>query len=204
MTQSGTHPWPTTQAPLFAERFALTIAALLAFVARLGPHHRILAPILYPLLRRIARARTIFALYMRRAAAGNPQPPPRKPRPADTSPPRAPRRPTPHFPTRHGWLRHALRQHPQAHNIGAWRGQIEHLFADPTLAALIAATPSLDRALNPLRRLLGLGEPPPPRPRAPRKPRPARPAPPQASLPPFSPPNRLTPRNARLARKKPA
>ena len=189
-------------APHFAERFAMSITPLLTFVNRICLRHPTVAPLLFVLLRRLSRARRLFTLYMTRIAAGWTQPAPlrrhvgpiRK-RPATQA--------QPNLPTGHFRLSQAFRYHPKAHFIGCWASQIQHLFNDPALAALIAATPSLDRALNPLRRMLGLAL-------APRKPRP-KPAPKPLTLaqrashnfgtpdrPSYAIPNLLTLHNARL------
>jgi hypothetical protein len=93
---------------------------------------------------------------------------------------------------------------PEAAAFGA---QLQHLLADPEMAALVAAAPQAGRVLRPLCRMLGVRPPPgplapPSRPRAPAPPSPGLtrgpappspgltrgPAPPSASLPAAAPP----------------
>jgi hypothetical protein len=96
-----------------------------------------------------------------------------------------PRPPDP-LPKKFGWL---LKLVPDS--VGS-RSQLEYLFRDPEMAALLEAAPkSLGRPLRSLCHMLGLRPPeilaPPARPPKPRKPRPAKAAKPPP-LPPIGPP----------------
>ena len=76
--------------------------------------------------------------------------------PTDPAPPRPPRDPAQCLPRRPGWLLAAL---PDiAHAVAV---ELATLLADPALAALLAAAPTLHRSLRPLLRSLGLTEAPP-------------------------------------------
>jgi hypothetical protein len=77
--------------------------------------------------------------------------PPASPAEAWPAPPRLPALPPPHrLPRGFGWL---LRLAPEA---AAYGGQVEHLLADPEMAALLAAAPQAGRILRPLCRMLAI------------------------------------------------
>ena len=92
--------------------------------------------------------------------------------------PRATRKTPPLRLPRHlGWLL------PLVPDATAARAQLEHMFRDPEMIALMQSAPvPMARALRPLCRMLGTPPPPiiapPERPKPPRRPRAARPAPP--------------------------
>jgi hypothetical protein len=90
------------------------------------------------------------------------------------------------LPSKFGWLL------PLVPDAVVWRSQLEHLFRDPEVVALLAAAPApLGRPIRSLCWMLLLRPPdilaPPRRPRRPAKPRPPR-EPKPAPLPPIGPP----------------
>ena len=163
---------PRLLAPDFAARFSAIIAQLIGFIAlRLGRHPR-LAALTPRFCNRLNRAARIIAATMARIAAGTH----RAPRPdLRRNRVRAPRTIAPlALPTSPGWLLRALK-----HEAAITRIHLETLLAEPGMAELLTAAPTLQRLLNPLRRALAIGfepravkpKPPPPPPAPKPKPR---------------------------------
>ena len=132
------------------------------------------------LSRRIRR----FASLVARFRAGRLRQSAPRPRPASAarSPvpgPPTPSPPAPRLSRRRGWLL------PLIPNAIGYASQLSHLIAQPDMAELIAAAPSLGRLLRPLARMLAIDLPPAPqrlpRPKTPRlnppRAKPARPNP---------------------------
>ncbi len=167
-----------------ADRFVRLIEGLCRAVATHGAGRALAGPLailLWCRLRRMAVRFTALAIRLRpgtwparlRQRSGKSGPPAHR------------------LPQNFAWL---VRLLPEA-AVGA--SQLQHLLADPDMAALIAAAPQAGRVLRPLCRMLGVRPPPaltrPPRPRIPARPRPAAPlrAPPGAEpAPPSRPPSR--------------
>jgi hypothetical protein len=171
-------PTPTLTA---AERFASILLWLSHVVAARSGGDRLSFPLIALIVTRIREIKQCVARIVARIDAGSYAPrrfsAPRRPPGV-----RRPRPPGP-LPQTFGWL---LQLVPEA--VGC-RGQLENLFRDPEMAALLAAAPaSLRRPLRSACWMLGLRPPPipaPPRPPAPapapaaaRKTPPPRPAPP--------------------------
>ena len=165
---------PRLLAPDFAARFSAIIAQLIGFIAlRLGRHPR-LAALTPRFCNRLNRAARIIAATMARIATGKH----RAPRPdLRRNRVRAPRTSIPlALPTSPGWLLRALK-----HEAALTRMHLETLLAEPGMAELLAAAPTLHRLLNPIRRALGIGhepraiKPPPPPPPPQPQPEPAKP-----------------------------
>ncbi len=160
-----------------AERFARLVAALCRAVAA-GHGRGIPGPLVLLVWSRLRRMAVRFARLAARVRAGA--------LPARAAPRRPGRSgpPPPPLPRKSGWLISLV---PQA---AASASQLQHLLADPEMAALVAAAPQMGRILRPLCRMLGVVPPPGlcserrpaparPRPAAPR-PEAPRPAPPAA------------------------
>ncbi len=169
-----------------AEAAAARAAAgrpVLARPAHLAHHVALVltAPLFRVLWARLGRIAARFARLAARIPAGAP------PRPSTTRPsitrPFTPQphtiRPLPpappplswaHLPRRPGWLARVV---PPP--LCPARSQLQHLLADPDMAALLAASPGLRRTLRPLCRMLAL--PPPPEPPQPGPPQPGSPQP---------------------------
>ena len=149
------NPAPSTPdlqalAPDVARRFTLIIAALAALIARVFLHNPRLLPLFIPLCNRLNRAARRFSTLMARIAAN--QHPKRRPgrvRPGS-------RKPRPPIPTSYAWLIRAIPY--EAAGLGA---QLAHLLAEPGVAELLAAAPSAQRLLNPIRHALALSPKPP-------------------------------------------
>ncbi len=149
-------PPPPNPAP--AERFAQLIDALCRAVAAHGARHRLAGPILLLLWSRLRRMAARVARLAARLRLGT-LPPARRPAsPRPGGPP--PRR----LPQGFAWV---VRLVPEAASSAS---QLRHLLADPQMAALVEAAPSMGRLLRPLCRMLGVRPPPglkpPPRPAA--------------------------------------
>ncbi len=181
--------FPSTP-PAPAERFALILDGLCqAVAARGGGRDRLAGPLVILIWSRLRRLGVRFAALAARIAAGRhrrflarrpPRPTPRRPA----------QRPLPHGPA---WL---LRLVPQASGYGS---QLQHLLAEPEMAALIQSAPQMRRLLRPLCRMLGVRPPPAPRPPPPaaaevRPPAaPAQPPEPSSPAPPGPAPVRVPP-----------
>jgi hypothetical protein len=168
-----------------ADRFALVIAGLCRAIAARSAWHRLATPLLVLVWSRLGRTAARFAALAARVRAGTPSPSTAACRSGPSGPP--PQR----LPGNFAWL---LRFVPEA---AASASQLQHLLADPDMAALLAAAPQAGRLLRPLCRMLGVHPPPGiGKPRAPRPTPPPRPAaaekpPPAASAPaPPRPPTR--------------
>ncbi len=168
-----------------AERFARLIDGLCrAVAARSG--RGLAGPLIVLIWSRLRRIAARFALLAGRIRDGRLAAPAARRRHRAAPRPPAPR---PRLPRGVAWL---VRLVPEAAASGA---QLQHLLADPEMAALIAAAaPQMRRILGPLCRMLKIRPPPgpltpSPRPRAPAPPRPASSglAPP-AGAPPTGPP----------------
>ncbi len=153
-----------------AERLARLIDGLCRAVAARGPGGFLARPVLLLLWSRLKQASTRILRLAARARAGT-LPAPRAPR---ASPRRVlSRQPPRRLPWRAGWL---LRPVPDARAIAS---QLEHLLAQPDMAALLAAAPGVERLLRPLCRMLGVARPRPPLRSTPRsRPAPRQPPPP--------------------------
>lgn len=139
-----------TRAP--AERFAQIIDTLCSAVAARAATHRLARPVLVLLWSWLRRTARRFGRLAARVQAGRPSRPrrPAAPRPPR---PRAPR--TPRLPRGFAWV---IRLVPYAAAGSA--SQLQHLLAEPDMAALIAAAPTAGRLLRPLCRMLGVRLPP--------------------------------------------
>ncbi len=166
---------PPTAPPAPAERFGLLIEGLCRAIAARSAVSRLAAPLLLLLWPRLRRMAARFARLAARFRAGRLPARPAARRPGRSGPPPQP------LPKTSAWL---VRLVPAA---AAQAAQLQHLLADPELAALLAAAPQAGRVLRPLCRMLGVAPPGPPAP--PRPPRAAPAAPAQAS-PAASPPLR--------------
>ncbi len=163
-----------------AERLARIIDGLCQAVAARGPGGFLATPLLVLLWSRLKQASVRI---LRLAARAGTPPAPRAAlrQPAARQPVQHPPRRLPH---RAGWL---LQPVPDARAIAA---QLQHLLAQPDMAALLAAAPGIERLLRPLCRMLGVTRPTlPPRPVPPSRPAP-RQAPPSPPPPPASPQSR--------------
>jgi len=168
--------------PTAAERIARFLLHLIQGVAaRSG------AGLPFPLIaligNRIRLIKQSIARLAARVADGTYAPRRSGPRRESESP--KPRQESP-LPSKFGWLL------PLVPDAVVWRSQLEHLFRDPEVVALLAAAPaSLGRPIRSLCWMLLLRPPdilaPPRRPRRPAKPRPPR-EPKPAPLPPIGPP----------------
>ncbi len=142
----------STPPPTPAESFATLLRCLsLAVMAMMGGE-RLPLPLIGQIVDRIRRIKQRFATLAARIRDGRFTARPaatRRPRPGQPPPPKNP------LPTTFGWL---LKLVPEAVQ---YRGQLEILFQDAEMAALLAAAPtSMRRPLRSLCRMLGL--PPPP------------------------------------------
>jgi hypothetical protein len=186
-----------------AEGFATIIRWLVQSVAAMSGGDRLTYRVIGLIADRIRVINQGFKRLVARLAAGTYKPRHgfHRSRPIDPKP----RRPNP-LPEEFGWL---LTLVPDA--IG-YRSQLEYLFRDPAMAALMAAAPaSMARVLRPLCWMLRLPPPPilaRPRPRPRREPEPepgagpapeAGPAPPAAPAPPLQPGSRRSPPPGRPA-----
>ena len=179
------NPAPSTPdlqalAPDVARRFTLIIAALAALIARVFLHNPRLLPLFIPLCNRLNRAARRFSTLMARVAANKL---PRRYRQGRTR--ATNRKPKPPIPTSYAWLIRAIPY--EAAGLGA---QLAHLLAEPGVAELLAAAPTAQRLLNPIRHAHALS-PKPPWPK--RKPAPAPKAPPAERAPPPTKPRPLYP-----------
>jgi hypothetical protein len=183
-------PTPPPRSP--AERFAALLLCISQAVGKRtgwGLHGWVIALItnrVRGIKQRFARlaARIAAGSYVPRqaavaAAATTPSRPPIDRPPID----RKPRQKNP-LPQKFGWLAKLI---PEAVCYGS---QLEHLFRDPEMAALLEAAPEpMRRTLRPLCHMLGVRLPPPiALPAKPRKPRVRRPKPPEPPLHPPHPP----------------
>ena len=167
-------------APAPAERFAGIIAGLRHAIAAAAAKNAPARPLLLLLWSRLHRFVVRFAALSARVAAGTaaPRRRPASPRPAAERS----RKPYQRLPRRFAWLPPLV-----PGEAAAYGSQLQHLLAEPEMAALIAAAPQAGRVLRPLCRMLGVRlppallppppAPPPARPVAPSRPRPAAPGP---------------------------
>ena len=147
-----------TLAPIVALRLTAILAGLAALIARAFLKNPRFLPIILPLHRRLTHAARRFAALMAGLAAG--QLPRQRP-----SRPGGGRGPKPAIPTTKAWLIHTLR-----HEAVFYRGLLAALLAEPGVADLLAAAPSAQRLLNPIRRALHLPTVANPRPKPPPEP----------------------------------
>ena len=150
-----------------AERFASIMKGLGEAVAARGGRGGLAGPLVILIWSRLSRMAVRFARLAARIRAGTAAPRRRAtPRPAGDRP----RKPYPRLPRRFAWLP------PLVPGAGAYGSQLQHLLADPEMAALLAAAPQAGRILRPLCRMLGvrpphgLRAPPPSPPAAPTRP----------------------------------
>ncbi len=162
-----------TVLPAPADRFARVIDLLCRAIAAHSAGAPRVRPLLLLVWSRLRRMAVRFARLAARVQAG--APPATRPRPARSGPPPKP------LPRGFAWL---VRLVPAT---AASAAQLQHLLADPEMAALIAAAPQAGRILRPLCRMLGirpppgLSRPPPAAPAAPSRPAATGRAPPPAS-----------------------
>lgn len=139
-------------APEIARRFTLIMASIVALIARAFLRNPLLLPLIVPLYNRLNRAARRFTTLMARVAA-NKFPTPRTP----TGEKRAgTRKPKPPIPTTHAWLIRAI-----PYEAASFASQLAHLLAEPGVAELLAAVPTVQRILNPIRHALALTPKPP-------------------------------------------
>ena len=173
-------PNPPPRTP--AECFATILLWLSRTVNSHGMTGRLAVPLVGLILDRVRAIQHRFAQLAAAIAAGTyapRRPPTPSPRPASPETPKKPRQRNP-LPHRFAWL---VRLAPETAVYGS---QLRFLFADPAMAALLAASPApLRRPLRSLCWMLGvhpppiLAPPPPARPKPPpeRRERPATPKP---------------------------
>jgi hypothetical protein len=163
-----------------ARRFAGIVNGLFQAIGVRRDAGLLAGPVAMLLWTRLARLRgRIIRLAERLASGKGVGVPRRSPTPRDTSTRRdtgrTQCRPQQLVPRGTGWL---IRLVPEAAAAGS---QLQHLLADPEMAALVQAAPQLGRLLRPLCRSLAVQPPqyllPERRPRAPRAPRPEKPRP---------------------------
>ena len=131
-----------------AERFAGIIAWLNRDVAAWAAKNRAAAPLILLLWGRLNRLAIRFTALAARVAVGTGSPRRRtSARPASARPRRAYAR----LPRRFAWLLPLV-----PGEAAAYGSQLQHLLADPDMAALIAAAPQAGRLLRPLCRMLGV------------------------------------------------
>ena len=80
-----------------------------------------------------------------------------KPRPSRAGQPGKPRAPRPRLPQGRTWLVAQV-----GYTAAGHASQLQHLLADPDMAAFLQAAPQAGRILRPLCRMLGMAPPPPP------------------------------------------
>jgi len=141
-------PHPDTVHDL-ARRLDLVLGALLLLVAA---RFLVLGRFTVPLWSRISRARRRLAARLARLAAGLGVSGVRAARPGRAGGP-----PPAYLPRRRGWLVAVL-----GHEAASLAAQLQALFRDPAIAAALAASPAISRALRPLCRLVGANMPPAP------------------------------------------
>ena len=162
-----THAAPRTPAECFAGIIAWLNRDLAAWAAK----NRLAAPLILLLWPRLNRLAIRFTALAARVAAGTAAP--RRSTSLRAAGAR-PRKPYARLPRGFAWV---VRMVP---GTAAYGSQLQHLLADPEMAALLAAAPQAGRLLRPLCRMLGVRPPPalvpPTRPTRPRKPPSSRPA----------------------------
>jgi hypothetical protein len=163
---------------------AESFATILLWLARAVDAHylagKLSGPLIMLILNRIRSINQCFGRLAARVRAGTfiPRRPPATPRQRAGPRPRQPKQ----LPQGFAWL---VKLVPETAVYGS---QLQFLFADPAMAALMAAAPApLRRPLRSLCRMLGVAPPPilalPPRARpSPRPPKPERPSAPKRSL----------------------
>ncbi len=182
---------PTDRFALLIEGLCRAVALRIAGGALAGPLIILISCRLRRMAMRFARLAERLRTGARAGTAGRRRAV--SPRPAGHSP----QGPAKHLPRNFAWLPRLV---PAA---GAAGSQLQHLLADPEMAALIVAAPQAGRILRPLCRMLGVRPPPvlarPARPRQPAPPLPVTPAdtiraqaPPAATPPAPAPPRQPT------------
>ncbi len=187
---------PPPAPPSPADRLALIIEGLRRAVAAQIAGRRLAGPFIILICSRLGRLAGRFTRLAARVSAGTAGP---RRRAASRQPSKRPRPAYQRLPRRFAWLLPLV-----PGEAAAYGSQLQHLLADPEMAALIAAAPQAGRILRPLCRMLGvrlppslrqpslrqpgprepnLRQPPPPAPPA-TPPRSRRPAPGPAPLPP--------------------
>ena len=150
-----------TLAPIVAGRLGTILTTLLAVIANGFPRVSRLAPLILPIHHRLWAAIRRFTALMANLAAGR-LPRQRPSRPGRGHPPKSP------LPTTTGWFLLVLPETVR-HEAALCRAHLERLLAEPGVADLLAASPTAQRLLNPIRRALALPpvdaprQPPPPR-----------------------------------------
>ena len=139
---------PTPQA-----RFAGIIDLLCRGVAARIAGGRLAGPLIILICSRLRRMGIRFGRLAARVEAGRPSRARR--RPAAPRPPRARAPRKPRLPQGFAWV---IRLVP--YTAAGSASQLQHLLAEPDMAALIAAAPSVGRLLRPLCRMLGVRPPP--------------------------------------------
>ncbi|MBV8092268.1 MAG: hypothetical protein JO110_03345 [Acetobacteraceae bacterium] len=143
------HPRPTG----LSDRLALIIAGLRGVIAAHMAKDRSAVPLLFLAWTRLGRLGSRFEALVAAVRSGRlpSAPAPRVPAGGDFELPRLEGLPQPfRLPDRVGWL---IRLVPGA---AAYGGQVQHLLADPEMAALLADVPQAGRILRPLCRMLAI------------------------------------------------
>lgn len=146
-----------------AERFARVIEAVFQALAAQGVRGTLVGPLLLLVCGRLRRAAARVVRLATALQAGTLRIRPARHRPPRRNPP-ATVPPKPRLPRSFGWLVRRVRA------VAFGRSQLEHLLAQPDMAALIAAAPPVGHHIRPICRMLGVRPPPgllPPRRRGP-------------------------------------
>ena len=157
--------------PRLTEALGAAIVAIQALIAHHFLRHPVFQPVINPLWSRLNRARLCLARLAARIQEGRPLAVSRAGK--SRARPTAVLRQHPPIPHTYGWLLKALAWHVAVH-----RNRLERLLAEPGMADLVVAAPSLGRILRPLGHMLAMPVP------ARRPGRPARPKPQPESAPP--------------------
>ncbi len=130
-------------------RFAAIIGLLCRTVGARGGGGRLAGPLVILIWTRLRRMGARFAALAARLAAGRRPVARRRARAPRPAPPASPSR----LPRGFAWL---VRRVPEAASAAS---QLQHLLAEPEMAALLAAAPQAGRILRPLCRMLGVRPP---------------------------------------------
>ena len=139
-------------APGISARLTLTLDGLYRACAARMARNPAIVGLLMLACARFRRAAARFATLAVLASQG--RVPPRRIRPRRTQDPARPSRPWPRLPRGRYWL---IRLAPEAN---CFASQLQHLLADPGMAALLQAAPQAGRILRPLCRMLAVRIPP--------------------------------------------
>ncbi|MBV8524900.1 MAG: hypothetical protein JOY71_22740 [Acetobacteraceae bacterium] len=146
-------PWTPPPLPTgLSDRLALIIESLRGVIAAHMVKDRSAVAIMFLAWTRLGRLAARFEKLMVAVRAGRlpSSPAPREQAGRDFELPRLEGLPAPRLPGGFGWL---LRMVP---GTAAYAGQVQHLLADPEMAALLAGSPQAGRILRPLCRMLAI------------------------------------------------